>query len=90
MILVTCFGTYSFLVMYLDYKKRVLSNLNIYIGDVFGSQCYMSDMIGIALYFCDVCGLPKKASEIFEALIVSDVNEAAISIIMMLSNCNYS
>jgi hypothetical protein len=50
----------------------------------------LSDVIGIALYFCDVCGLPKKASEIFEALIVSDVNEAAISVIMMLSNCNYS
>jgi hypothetical protein len=29
-------------------------------------------------------------SEIFEALIVSDVNKAAISVIMMLSNCNYS
>jgi hypothetical protein len=64
----------------------VLSNLNIYIGDVFGIQFYISDVIGIALYFCDVCGLPKKASEIFEALIVSDVNEAAISVIMMLSN----
>jgi hypothetical protein len=47
-------------------------------------------MIGIALYFCDVCGLPQKASEIFEALIVGVVNKAAISIIMMLSNCNYS
>ena len=29
-------------------------------------------------------------SKIFEALIVSDVNKAAISVIMMLSNCNYS
>jgi hypothetical protein len=47
-------------------------------------------VIGIALYFRDVCGVPKKASEIFEALIASDVNEAAISIIMMLSNCTYS
>jgi hypothetical protein len=68
----------------------VLSNLNIYIGDVFRSKFYISDMIGIALSFHDVCGLPKQTSEIFEALIVSDVNEAAISIIMMLSNCNYS
>jgi hypothetical protein len=68
----------------------VLSNLNIYIGDVFGGQFYISDVIGIALYLCDVCGLPEKASEILEALIVSDVNEAAIGIIMMLSNCNYS
>jgi hypothetical protein len=47
-------------------------------------------VIGIALYFFDVCGLPKKASEIFEALIVNDVNKAAISVIMMFSNCNYS
>jgi hypothetical protein len=76
--------------MYLDYSKRVLSTLIIYIGDVFGSRIYMSDIIGIALYFSDVCGLPKKASEIFEALIVSDVNEAGISVMMMLSNCNYS
>ncbi len=68
----------------------MLSNLKIYIGDVFWSQFYISDVIGIALYFCDVCGLPKKESEIFEALIVSDVSEAAISVIMMLSNCNYS
>jgi hypothetical protein len=68
----------------------VLSNLNIDNGDVFGSHFYISDVIGIALYFCDVCGLTKKVSEIFEALIVCDVNEAAISIIMMLSNCNYS
>ena len=42
------------------------------------------------IYFCDVCGLPKKASEIFEALIISDVDKAAISVIMMFSNCNYS
>ncbi len=48
----------------------MLSNHNIYIGDVFGSQFYISDVIGIAFYFCDVRGLPKKASEIFEALIV--------------------
>jgi hypothetical protein len=75
--------------MYLNYKK-VLFNLRIYIGDVFGSQFYISDVIGIASYFCDVCGVPQKVSEIFKALIVSDVNEAAISIIMMLSNCNYS
>ncbi len=68
----------------------MLSNLNIYIGDVFGSKFYISDVIGIAFYFCDVCGLPKKTSEIFEALIVSEVNEAAISIIMMFSNCNFS
>ncbi len=68
----------------------MLSNLNIYIGDVFGSKFYISDMIWIAFYFCDVCGLPKNASEIFEALIVSDVNKAAISVIMVLSNCNYS
>ncbi len=68
----------------------MLSNLNIYIGDVFGSQFYISDVIGIALYFCDVCGLPKQTNEISEALIVSDVNKAAISVIMMLSNCNYS
>ena len=68
----------------------MLSYHNVYIGDVFGSQFYISDVIGIALYFCDVCGLSKKASELFEALIVSDVNEAAISVIMMLGNCNYS
>ncbi len=68
----------------------MLSKLNIYIGDVFESQFYLSDVFGIALYFCDVCGLPKQTSDIFEALIVSDVNEAAISIIMMLINCNYS
>jgi hypothetical protein len=68
----------------------VLSNHNVYIGDVFGSKLYTSDVIGIALYFCDVCGLHKQMSEIFEVLIVSDVNEAAISVIMMLSNCNYS
>ncbi len=67
-----------------------LSNQNVYIGDVFGSQFYISDVIGIELYFCDVCGLPKQMSEIFEALIVSDVNEAAISVIMILSNCNYT
>ncbi len=47
-------------------------------------------MIGIALYFCDVCGLPKQMSEIIEALIFSDVNKAALSVIMMLSNCNHS
>ncbi len=70
--------------------KRVLSNHNVYIGDVFGSQFYISDVNGIALYFCDVCGLPNQTSERFEALIVSDVNEAAISVIMMSSNCNYS
>ncbi len=57
---------------------------------MFGGKFYISDVMGIAFYFCDVCGLPKKLSEIFEALIVSDVNKAAISIIMMLSNCNYS
>ncbi len=68
----------------------MLSNHNFYIGDVFGSNFYTSDVIGIALYFCDVCGLPKQMSEIFEALIVSNVNKAAISVIMMLSNCNYS
>jgi hypothetical protein len=68
----------------------VLSNHNVYIGDVFGSQFYTSDVIGITLYFCDACGLPKQMSEIFEALIVSDVHKAAISVIMMLSNCNYS
>jgi hypothetical protein len=68
----------------------VLSNLNIYIGDMFGSQFHISDVIGIAIYFCDVCGLPYQTSDIFEALIVSDVNKAAISVIMMLSNCNYS
>ena len=64
----------------------MLSNLYVYIGDVFGSQFYISDVNGIALYFCDVCGLPNQTSERFEALIVSDVNEAAISVIMMLSN----
>jgi hypothetical protein len=68
----------------------MLSNHNVYIGDVFGSQFYKSDMIGIVLYFHDVCGLSKRMSEIFEAIIVSDVNEAVISVIMMLSNCNYS
>ena len=68
----------------------MLSNHNVYIGDVFGSQFYISDVIGIALYFCDVCGLPKQMSEIFEALIVSDVNKAVISVIMMLGNGNYS
>ncbi len=68
----------------------MLSNLNIYFGDVFWSKCYFRDVIGIAFYFSDVCGLPKKASEMFEALIVSDVNEAAISDIMMFINCNYS
>jgi hypothetical protein len=47
-------------------------------------------VIGIGLYFCDVCGLPKQTSEIFEALIVIDVDKAAVSVIMMLSNCNYS
>ncbi len=57
---------------------------------MFGSKFYVSDVIGVAFYFRDVCGLPKKASEIFKALIVSDVNEAAISIIMMFCNCNYS
>ncbi len=57
---------------------------------MFGSKFYTSDMIEIAFYFHDVCGLPKKASEIFEALIVSDVNKAAISVIMLLSKCNYS
>ncbi len=48
-------------------------------------------MIVIALYFCVGCGLPKQMSEIFEALIVSDVNEAAIkiSVVMMLGKCNY-
>jgi hypothetical protein len=54
----------------------VLSYLNIYFGDVFGSKFYVSDVIGIAFSFCDVCGLPKKASGIFEALIVSDVKTA--------------
>ena len=68
----------------------MLSNLKIYIGDVFWSQFYISDVIGIALYFCDVCGLPKQMSEIFEALIVSNVNKAAIGVIMMLCNFNYS
>ncbi len=68
----------------------MLSNHNVYIGDVFGSQFYISDVIGIALYFHDVYGLPKQTSKIFEALIVSDVNKAAISVIMMLGNCNYS
>jgi hypothetical protein len=68
----------------------VLSNHNVYIGDVFGSKFYISDVIGITLYFCDVCGLLKQMSEIFEALIVSDVDQAAISVLMMLSNCNYS
>ncbi len=64
----------------------MLSNHNVYIGDMFGSQFYIRDVIGIALYFCDVCGLPKQTSEIFESLIVSDVNEAAISVIMMSGN----
>jgi hypothetical protein len=68
----------------------VLSNHNVHIGDVFGSQFYICDLIGTGLYFCDVCGLPKQISEIFEALIVSDVNKAAISVIIVLSNCNYS
>jgi hypothetical protein len=68
----------------------VLSNHNVYIGDVFGSQFHISDVIWIALYFHDKCGLPNQMSEQFEALIVSDVNKAVISVIMMLSNCNYS
>ncbi len=84
------FRNIFFFVMYGNYYKRVLSNHNVYIGDVFGSQFYISDVIGIALYFCYVCGLPKQMNEIFEALIVSDVNETGISVIMMLSNCNYS
>ncbi len=84
------FQTFSLLVMYGDYQKRVLSNHNVDIDGVFGSQFYISDVIGIALYFCDVCGLPKQTSEKFEALIVSDVSKAAISVIMMLGNCNYS
>ncbi len=67
----------------------MLPNHNVYIDDKFGSQFYISDVIGIALYFCDVCGLPKQTSEIFEALIGSDVNKAAISVRLMLSNCNY-
>ncbi len=67
----------------------MLSNLNIYIGDVFGSKFYISDVIRITLSFYDVCGLPKQTSEIFEVLLISDVNEVAISVIMMLSNCNY-
>ncbi len=70
--------------------KRVLSNYNVYIGDVFGSQFYISDVIGIGSYFHDVCGLPKQMSGVFEAIIVSDVNKAAISDVMMLSNCNCS
>jgi hypothetical protein len=57
---------------------------------VFGSQFYISDVIGIALYHCYVFGLPKQTSKIFEALIVSDVNDAAICVIMMVGNCNYS
>ncbi len=57
---------------------------------MFGNQFYISDVIGIALYFCDVCGLLKQTSGIFEALIVSDVNKAAIGVIIMLGNCNYS
>ncbi len=68
----------------------VTANLNIYIGDVFGSKFYISHVIGIAFYFCDVCDLPKKATEIFEALVVSVVNKGTISVIMMLSNCQYS
>ncbi len=68
----------------------MLSNINVYIGDVFGSQFYISDVIGIGFNFCDVCDLPKQTSEIVEELIVSDINEAAISVIMMLSNCNCS
>ncbi len=68
----------------------MLSNHNVYVGDVLGIQFYISDVIGIPLYFCDVCGLPKQTSEIFEALIVSDVNETEISVIMILGNCNYS
>ncbi len=68
----------------------MLSNLTFYFGDVFGSKFYFSDVIGVVFYFCDVCGLPKKNSKIFEALIVNDVNKAAISIIMILINCNYS
>jgi hypothetical protein len=66
-----------------------MSNHNIYIGDVFVSKFNISDVIWIGLYFHDVCGLPKQTSEIFEALIVIDVNETAISVIMMLSNCNH-
>jgi hypothetical protein len=46
-------------------------------------------MIGFAFYFHDVCGLQKKSNQIFEALIVSDVNKAAISAKVMLINCNY-
>jgi hypothetical protein len=72
------------------FKKKVLSNHNVYIGDMFGGQFCISDVVGIGLYFRDVCGLPKQTSEIFQALIVSDDNRAAISVIMMLSNCNYS
>ncbi len=68
----------------------MLSYHNVYIGDVFGSQFYISDVIGIALYFRDVCGLPKQMSKKIEAIIVSDVNKAATSVIMMLRNCNYS
>jgi hypothetical protein len=90
LIFVTCFGTFFFFGDVLGLLKRVLSNLNIYIGDVFGSQFYISDIIGIALYFREVCGLPKQTSEIFEALIISYVSKAAISVIMMLNNCNYS
>ncbi len=68
----------------------MLSNLNTYIGVVFGGQFYINDVIGIVLYFHDLCGLPKQMSEIFESLIVSNVNESAISVIWMLSICNYS
>jgi hypothetical protein len=68
----------------------VLSNHNVYISDVFGNQFYKNDVIEITLYFSDVCGLPKQMSVIFEALIFSDVNKTAISVLMMLSNSNYS
>jgi hypothetical protein len=47
-------------------------------------------VIGIALYFCDVCGLPKQTSEIFKALIVSDVNKATISDREKLENIHAS
>ena len=68
----------------------MLSNLNIYIGDVFGSKFHISDIIGIAFIFVMCVVYLKKASEIFEALIISDVDKAAISVILMLSNCNCS
>jgi hypothetical protein len=54
----------------------------VYFGDIFGSAFYFGDMFASAFLLVMCMGYKKKVKTIvFEALIVSDVNKLAVSVL---------